>query len=124
MSHEYISTVTITIVILIIIFMIEIMLVAQTCPSDECGEALAGVDSALEKIAAVVFGFPLILMIIMKMGMKMMLLVIVRRRPTTIFMMREIALEKVGDQPLIPPHVSSLSSKLPMVIHTIKISLR
>ena len=38
MSHEYISTVTITIVILIIIFMIEIMLVAQTCPTDECGD--------------------------------------------------------------------------------------
>ena len=30
----------------------------QTCPTDECGEALAGVDAALEKIAAVVFGFP------------------------------------------------------------------
>ena len=28
----------------------------QTCPTDECGEALAGVDAALEKIAAVVFG--------------------------------------------------------------------
>merc|ERR1719382_927633 len=30
---------------------------AKTCPTDECGEALAGVDAALEKIAAVVFGW-------------------------------------------------------------------
>ena len=39
---------------------------AQTCPTEECGEALAGVDAALEKIAAVVFGFQLMKMIVIK----------------------------------------------------------
>ena len=29
----------------------------QKCPTEGCDELLAGVDSALEKIAAVVFGF-------------------------------------------------------------------
>ena len=36
------------------------------CPTEECGEALAGVDAALEKIAAVVFGFQLMKMIVIK----------------------------------------------------------
>ena len=71
----------------------------QTCPTDECGEALAGVDLALQKIAAVVFGFPSMRIIIMRM---MRMIFMMTRRMTyddmtnTKAMRHEIDLEEIA----------------------------